>query len=291
MWAGKFESADKCFDRAISILETIPKATASLSRRNIIHAYAYGFSASNTWFLGFPDRAVRKLDNAFTTARGLDSRAVNAAVHDSATLFFFLLREGQRTKTHAESLVTLATELGDLFLRAIGELYLGWFDSVACDRPEGITRMQHAVANLRAGGSVTVTSLFLSLIAQSLCLLGRYDEALVTIDEALAVVEKTGERLCEAEGHRTKGELLLAKGVSSAAQAEQLFRTAIEIARGQKAKSWELRATTSLARLLCGTNRRDEARAMLGEIYNWFTEGFDTADLKDAKALLDELNQ
>ena len=86
-----------------------------------------------------------------------------------------------------------------------------------------------------------------------------------------------------------KGELLLAQDASNAAQAEESFRTAIDISRKQKAKSWELRATTSLARLLAKTDRRDEARAMLAEIYGWFTEGFDTADLKDAKALLDEL--
>ncbi|MBV8138344.1 MAG: hypothetical protein JO121_22355 [Deltaproteobacteria bacterium] len=112
----------------------------------------------------------------------------------------------------------------------------------------------------------------------------------MTIDEAQAVIEETGERITEADVHRTKGELLLAKGVSNAPQAEHSFRTAIEIARLQKAKSWELRATMSLARLLRDTNRGDEARSMLAEIYNWFTEGFDTADLKDAKALLDELS-
>ena len=118
-----------------------------------------------------------------------------------------------------------------------------------------------------------------------------YDEALVTIEEALAVIEETGERFLEAEVYRTKGELLLAKGASNVVLAEQAFRDAIEVARLQKAKSWELRAATNLARLLRDTNRGDEARAMLAEIYNWFTEGFDTADLKDAKALLDELNQ
>ena len=91
--------------------------------------------------------------------------------------------------------------------------------------------------------------------------------------------------------HRLKGELLLAQDASNAARAEKSFRTAIEIARRQKAKSWELRATTSLARLLDKQGHRDEARAMLADIYNWFTEGFDTADLKDAKALLEELNE
>jgi len=109
------------------------------------------------------------------------------------------------------------------------------------------------------------------------------------LEDAFSRVEPTGERMYESELYRLKGELLLAQDASNAAQAEKSFRTAIEIAQAQSAKSWELRATTSLAGLLAKQGKRDEARAMLAEIYNWFTEGFDTADLKDAKALLEDL--
>ena len=111
------------------------------------------------------------------------------------------------------------------------------------------------------------------------------------LDDSFPIIERTGQRWYEAEVHRLKGELLLAQDASNAEQAEQSFRTAIEISRKQHAKSWELRATSSLARLLDGEGKRNEARAMLADIYNWFTEGFDTADLKDAKALLDELTE
>jgi predicted ATPase len=99
----------------------------------------------------------------------------------------------------------------------------------------------------------------------------------------------SGVSLYEAETFRLKGDLVLAKGTRSNGQAEESYRQATAVARGQAAKSWELRATTSLARLLASQGRRDQARAMLADIYNWFTEGFDTADLKDAKALLEEL--
>jgi predicted ATPase len=109
------------------------------------------------------------------------------------------------------------------------------------------------------------------------------------LTEALAAADEHENRYYEAETHRLKGELLLKQDDSNAAEAQSSFERAIEIARGQSAKSWELRATMSLARLLAKQGRRDEARAMLGAIYNWFTEGFDTADLKDSKALLDEL--
>jgi class 3 adenylate cyclase/tetratricopeptide (TPR) repeat protein len=291
MFAGKFEFAAKCFDRAISIYETMPKATARIgSRQNISHIGSYSFSVVNTWFLGFPSRAATKMDRVFTMAHSLGSKAIDESVHNYAIFFFSLAGERDRMREHAEALVTLASELGNSFRRAVGELYLGWFDSAACDRPESSTRMQSALADFRATGALTMTPAFLSYIAQSQGRFGHHEEALATIDEALAVVEETSERAFEAEVHRINGELLLARNVSNAVVAEQSFRRAIEVARRQKAKSWELRATTSLARLLRDTNRRDEARNMLSEIYNWFTEGFGTADLKEAKDLLDELS-
>jgi len=139
------------------------------------------------------------------------------------------------------------------------------------------------------GHRVRTSAYYLALVATALGREGQFDESLRAIEESFSIIERGGERDYESEVHRLKGELLLAQDASNAAQAEESFRTAIDISRKQKAKSWELRATTSLARLLAKTDRRDEARAMLAEIYGWFTEGFDTADLKDAKALLDEL--
>ena len=119
---------------------------------------------------------------------------------------------------------------------------------------------------------------------------GRADQTLAMIDEALAGFETSGARLSEAELYRLKGEATMMHEPSATAEAEACFRKAIEVAKAQSAKWWELRATTSLARLLAKEGKREEARLMLAEIYNWFTEGFDTADLKDAKALLDELS-
>jgi predicted ATPase len=120
---------------------------------------------------------------------------------------------------------------------------------------------------------------------------GRFEDGMSALTEALAAADENENRFYEAETHRLKGELLLRQDDSNTAEAQSCFQRAIEIARKQSAKWWELRATMSLARLLDKLGRRDEARAMLSEIYNWFTEGFDTADLKDAKALLDELNE
>jgi predicted ATPase len=130
---------------------------------------------------------------------------------------------------------------------------------------------------------------FLSLLAEACMDGGRVEEALCALTEARAIVNEHEERYLLAEINRLLGELLLKQNNSSAVEAENCLRRAIEIARDQSAKSWELRATTSLARLIASQGRRDEARTILADIYNWFTEGFDTADLKDAKVLLDEL--
>jgi predicted ATPase len=128
-----------------------------------------------------------------------------------------------------------------------------------------------------------------SLLAAGLGRIGRPQEGLQVLEEGFASAAKTGEHSLWL--HHVKGELLLAQNLTDSAEAEQCFLTAIEIARRQNARLPELRATTSLARLLVKQDRRNEAHTMLAEIYGWFTEGFDTADLKDAKALLDELNE
>ena len=149
--------------------------------------------------------------------------------------------------------------------------------------------MRHHLADLKAIGSEYISDRCLAFIAIALVSMKRFDEGLRTLDEAFSFVARTGQRFYEAELFRLKGELLLAQMASNAAAAEQSFRTAIEISRKQLAKSWELRATTSLAQLMAKQRKRGEARRILGEIYGWFTEGFDTSDLKDAKDLLTKL--
>jgi len=153
---------------------------------------------------------------------------------------------------------------------------------------DGFAQMRDSLAAYQTMGAGLGRSDFLALLAEAYAEAGRIPEGLAVVDEALAWVDKTAERNCEAELYRLKAELLLADSNNSM-QVESCLRYAIGVARTQNARSWELRATTSLARLLVREGRRDEAGTMLAEIYNWFTEGFDTADLKEAKALLDEL--
>jgi len=160
---------------------------------------------------------------------------------------------------------------------------------------KGIAQLREGLAGMRAQGMELARPFFLQLLAEAYGKGGRTKEGLETIAEALEAADKTGEHSTDAGLYRLRGELLLQRGTHSSGskvedEAEAYFRRAIEVARNQSAKSPELRATTSLARLLDRTGRRDEARTMLNEIYGWFTEGFDTADLKDAKTLLDEMN-
>jgi len=154
---------------------------------------------------------------------------------------------------------------------------------------EGIAGLRRSISAFRATGATPQTWVLCSLAA-SLGKVGRPQQGLQVLEEGFGTVARTGAQLYGPSLHRVKGELLLALNPSDIADAEQCFRTAIEIARQQSARTEELRATMSLARLLNKQGRRDQARTMLTDIYGWFTEGFDTADLKDAKALIDELS-
>jgi predicted ATPase len=160
---------------------------------------------------------------------------------------------------------------------------------------EGIAQLRQGLAAWETAGTRYRRPTFLAWLAEAYGKAGQAEEGLIVLAEALAQVEETGERYYEAELRRLKGELLLMQGDKAEAeasfpQAESCFQHAIEAAQRQQAKSWELRATMSLARLWQKRGRTDEARQMLAEIYGWFTEGFDTLDLKEAKALLEELS-
>ena len=149
--------------------------------------------------------------------------------------------------------------------------------------------MRRSISDPTIAGAST-TPLMLVALAETCGKNGRVEEALDSVMEGLATAKQTGLRLVEAELHRIRGELLMMKDPGNGAEGERCLRTAVDVARRQAARLYELRATTSLARLLKQQGRAEQACQMLAEIYGWFTEGFDTADLKDAKALLDELN-
>jgi adenylate cyclase len=204
-------------------------------------------------------------------------------------LFVLLWRHDSQVLDEANQLLTFATEHG--FSGGLGQARMTLAGALvdAGRLAEGVAEIErgqkeHARLEMHRVGYCEV------IAASALREVGRGAEGLQLVLKALRRNSETGEKVHEAEFHRLLGELLLTENNGNTNGADRTFRTAIDVARGQGAKSWELRATTSLARLLAKQGRRDEGRAMLSEIYNWFSEGFDTADLKDAKELLKELS-
>ena len=242
------------------------------------------------WMLGYPDRALKCISEALALAQELAHPNSLAQALTIAAIGNQYRRERAVTAKRAEAAIALAAEHGFVQSLVMGTVLRGWAESDPATRGREVANMRQAIAAGRASGEQAWAPYYLAATAETCSELGRLDEALELVTEALDLVERTGERWYEAELHRLGGEFSLLRDSSPASVAERSFRTAIEVARKQEAKSLELRAATSLARLLAKQGKRDEARTMLAEIYNWFTEGFDTADLKDAKALLDELS-
>jgi predicted ATPase len=187
----------------------------------------------------------------------------------------------------AGQLVAVATEQGFPFYRALGMIYRGWDKVKRGDVADGISLLGSGSSAYRATGAEAWVPYHIALLARAFEIAGKIEEALTLLDDALQIAERTGERWVEAELNRRRGQLLLQQGHTEA--TEELYRKALSIAEEQGAKLWELRAAMSLARLRRDQGRSDEARDLLAPVYGWFTEGFDTPDLKDAKALLAEL--
>jgi DNA-binding winged helix-turn-helix (wHTH) protein/predicted ATPase len=260
------------------------------------------------WLLGYPDQALKRSHEALTLARELSHSFSLATALNMATVLHQVRREIQAVQEWAEATITPSTEQGFAILLAIGTTLRGWALAEQGQGEEGIAQMRQGLVAYRATGTEVHRPYFLALLAEVYRKAGQIEEGLNALAEALATVHKTGERYYEAELYRLKGTLTLQSktsrkqvtGKSKASrdksedtdpQAEACFLKAIEIARRQSAKSLELRATVSLARLWQNQGKKEEARQMLAEIYGWSTEGFDTADLKEARELLVELKR
>jgi predicted ATPase len=205
--------------------------------------------------------------------------------------FRLLRREPKIAMIQAEEGIALCQENGFTTWLYHGRLYHGWALAELGQADLGTAEMEESIAGSRRIGGAPFQPYAAVLLAHSYAKTGQTEKGLKMLNEALQHCERTGERVDLAEMLRLKGEVLLVCGNGATAEPENCFRAALEVAREQEAKWWELRTTVSLARLLRDTGRRNEAQSMLTEIYSWFIEGFDTADLKEAKALLDELNR
>ena len=287
MFAGRFASSRSHLEEALALYDPI-------SHRSLVHqAGIHPQVASQAYLgivlfcLGFPDQALARSNAAIAEARRLahpPSLAVSLAI---GAMLLSLVGDNAALDERADQLVAVATEQGFPFWRALGTIYRGWVKVKNGDVAEGISLLRSGSTAYRATGAEVWMPHYIALLARACEIAGQIEEALTLLDDALQIVERTGERWFAAELNRHKGQLLLRQGHSEA--AEELYRKALSIAEEQEAKLWELRAAVSLARLRRDQGRRAEARDLLAPVYGWFTEGFDTPDLKEAKALLDEL--
>ncbi len=237
-------------------------------------------------FLGYPAAALRKSREFLDAMRRLADPASLATALARDAFNHLILLDSRTAFERAEELLLLATEHNWRFRVAIAAFYRGWALADQGCGQEGLAEMSRALPAFK--GTVLAAGQYAHM-ADSYRKNGRLEEGLTAVATALREMGRCGERQFEAELYRSKGELLLMRDPPDEAEAEHCFRTAIDIARRQAARLFELRATTSLARLLKRQGKRDDAREMLAKIYGWFTEGFEFADLKDVKALLDEL--
>jgi predicted ATPase len=199
-------------------------------------------------------------------------------------------RERQLAQERAEAAIALAREQGLPHWVMYGTTVRGWALAMQGQWEQGIAQIQQALVAQQATGAQIARPSFLVLLTEAHAAAGQTEAGLGVLAEALALMDHTGERYHEGEVHRLQGELLLRQAVPDAPRAEACFQRALAVARRQQAKSWELRAATSLARLWQQQGKCAEARALLGGVYGWFTEGFDTADLQEAGGLLATLS-
>jgi predicted ATPase len=276
------------------------------------------YAAVILWTLGYPNQARKRITEALTLARELSHRFSLAFALNLAAALDQYLRDGQAALEQTKALLALAHEQGFPHWLPLGAIRQGWALAELGQAKEGLAGMRQGRETMQAMGAVLNMPLNLAWLAEGYGKTGQAEEGLTLLAEALELVQKTGERRWEAELYRLKGELTLTQSSvpslesSLQKEAERCFQKAIEVARKQQAKSLELRATMSLVRLRQqqildhglrisddatrtthheARYKLNEAHEMLAEIYGWFTEGFDTKDLQEAKALLDELSE
>ena len=257
---------------------------ASDVRVNILASRSLGLC-----FLGYPDAARADADHALRDAREIGHAPTLMVALFWGTLTHLHCRDYATASAQLDELVALAHEKGTPFWKTLGRIVQGCVLVLAGYASDTVASIASSITAYRSTGSSHWMPLCLSILAKGHAQFDHFDHAWICIDEAIAAVEATGERWNEADVHRIAGEIALMLPARDTAEAQTHFERAIEIARAQQARFWELRAATSLARLWRDQGRRVEAHDLLAPVYCWFTEGFDTLDLKEAKALLDEL--
>jgi class 3 adenylate cyclase/predicted ATPase len=287
MFSGKFASARTHLEETFALCSS--DSDHSFVRQAGVHPQvaSQAFLAIVLFCLGCPDQAFARSTAAIAEARRLAHPPSLAVSLTNAARLLSFTDNDAALPAWAGELETTAAEQGFLLWRATGTIYRGWARVKNGDVVEGISLLRRGSAAYRATGAQAWVPYQIALLARACEIAGQIEEAVDLLDDAAQIVERTGERWLDSELSRHKGQLLQRQG--NAGAAEMLYRRALSIAQEQEAKLWELRTAMSLARLRRDQGRRAEARDLVASVYGWFTEGFATPDLKEAKALLDEL--
>ena len=288
-WLGEFASARGHLEQTIALYNPQQHRTPASRSGQDPGVLCRAYSAWALGLLGYPDQALERIHEAVTMGRDLSHpHSLVFALYLVASLHQ-LRRDVQATHEWAEATLALSREQLFPYWSAVGRITRGWALANRGQGAEGIEEIRQGLAAYQATGAELGRPWFLALLAEAYGKAGRAEEGLHVVAEALVVAAKTGEGFFEAEQYRLQGELLLARSVEKQTVAESCFHQALDSARRQQAKWLELRTAVSLSHLWQQQGKRVEARALLAPIYGWFTEGFDTADLQEAKALLDAL--
>ena len=290
LYTGDLTQARAHLDRAIALYDPVvhrPLATrfgqdvrmASLLRRSWV-----------LWALGYPEAALADAEQSLRDAREIGHAATLMFALTGPCWTNMFCGNYAAANALADELVAFADEKGAFFWKAVGKLEQGALMGLTGNASGAVQVMPAGIAAQRSAGTAVHMPLWLSWLARAYAGVGQFDEAWCCIAEAFTVVERTKEKMCDTQINHLAGEIALMSPEPEVAKAQAYFERALTVARQQQAKSWELRAAMSLARLWRDQGRPDDARNLLAPVYGWFTEGFDTLDLKQAKALLDELH-
>jgi class 3 adenylate cyclase/predicted ATPase len=278
------------YDQAIALYDPVEHRPLATRFGQDIRVGILSFRSLALWVLGYPEAALADADCALHDAREIGHAATLMYALGNATIFTHLHCGSYTARAEVEELLVLADEKSALFWKALGTLTKSCLLALDGNNSDAIQMLTSGIAAYRLTGATLHVPLYLSYLARAHAELGQFDDAWRCIDEAMTAAEAAKQEVWEAEVHRTAGEIALKVFDPGEARAEAYFERALAIARQQQAKSWELRAAMSLARLWREQGKKQQGRELLAPVYGWFTEGFDTRDLKEAKALLDELH-
>jgi predicted ATPase len=288
--SGDLPRARRHFDSAIASYGGVEPAAAHRFAYDYsieLGVFSYVYAGWCWWLLGYPDQALGFSEETIAVGERVRHDYSRSRVLYCKSVVHAFRCEWAIVEECAAASIAIAQERGLGMMVAVAGIMLAAAQAMQGPSNEAVAEIRQSIAAYRATGTRLQSTHHLTLLAQALASCGHHGEGLAALREAAALVEDTGERYVEAEIHRLEGNLLLA--ADGSAEAEACYVKALDTARGQEARSLELRAARDLARLWGEQGRRVEARDLLAQVYGWFTEGFDTADLKEAKALLDEL--